>query len=982
LGTVALLAAALVLLAPALIDTPGVRTEIQRRLDAALQGQVTWQALEVKLLPFPHAELRQLRVEIPEKVNVTAEDLTVSLRLWPLLRGSAQISSVTLRKAEIRVLAQGGERAGTPDALQVYRNVTEPAVRALQEFAPDMTLRIEDAAIDRFTQVNLTARTGERGVDLELSAASGWWQRLSAEGRVEYADLSARARVELDALRVDADIPASRVRAQLRTDAKSVIEGDFEASVGNVGSAKGKLVLPAGELVAQFDAVDVAQALAIARRKVANLDAIESAEGRLSANAQVRLGPPWHLQIQLVKSDASVKLAQLPWKVSARAAHVSITGEQVHVTGASGAVGDSPFSDAAARIELTRPMRVSAASGKATLKLEQWFLWLRTKAPLDDIASLAGNVDVALNRLALRFDRPQDVDFDAALTPAKVTAGVKMLPAPVSVSAGSVQVGREQVRAAGVGVAMLDARAVASGTFSFKNSAVEVAIADGVTGEKLVRWALERGGVPQRLEPRTPLRFEAQRVAWAPKRPLEVDARLDFEGGPAVGLVLAWQPERLELKRVAIKDAASDATLSATIAAKQVQGGFSGTLQGRSLAALLRSRPPEVSGIARGELRFTMDRAQPARSVAEGTLRVEALDLSWLAGKRAIVEAIDLSADKSGIRIADAALDLEAQRFRLSGTVQRTDAHPVIDARLESPGVDLVRVLPPPRARKPDEKETAVWPLPVRGRVEVRSAFIEHTRYRVEPFDGILSLEPQRARLEVKEARMCGVSFPLELEATPQDTTLDIHLAMKDQPFEKSLHCLTGGTVEITGNADLRAELHTRGQRPHLLRDLTGSAQLALRDGRVRKFSVLGNILSVRNIGSVKRMQEEGFPYRTMHTRGSFKDGTFIVDEAAFDSDAMRLAATGRVDMLGANSRLTVLVGLLTGIDRVAGAIPIIGDIFGGSLTALPVEVSGDIRDPLVVPLGPRAVSGRLLEILGNTAKVPGKLLLPKEAAP
>jgi hypothetical protein len=138
----------------------------------------------------------------------------------------------------------------------------------------------------------------------------------------------------------------------------------------------------------------------------------------------------------------------------------------------------------------------------------------------------------------------------------------------------------------------------------------------------------------------------------------------------------------------------------------------------------------------------------------------------------------------------------------------------------------------------------------------------------------------------------------------------------------------------------------------------------------------------VRNIGSVKRMQEEGFPYRTMHTRGSFKDGTFIVDEAAFDSDAMRLAATGRVDMLGANSRLTVLVGLLTGIDRVAGAIPIIGDIFGGSLTALPVEVSGDIRDPLVVPLGPRAVSGRLLEILGNTAKVPGKLLLPKEAAP
>ena len=915
-----------------------MRAEIQRRLAQAIQGEVTWQALEVKLLPFPHAELRQLRVEIPEKVNVTAEELTVDLRFWPLLRGSAQVSSVTLRKAEIHVLAQGGERESTPDALQLYRNAMQPAVRALQEFAPNMTLRIEDAAIGRFTQVNLAARTGERGVDLELSAASGWWKRLAVEGRVEYTDLSARARVEVDALLVDADIPASRARAQLRTDGRSVIEGDFEASVGSMGSAKGKLVLPAGELVAQLDNVD------------------------------------------LIGSKAAVKLAALPWKVSAQSARVLITGKHVHVTGAKGAVGDSPFADAAARIELTAPMRLSAASGKATLKLEQWFPWLRTKAPLDDIASLSGGVELALNRLALRFDRPQDADYDAVLKPDKVSAGLKMLPAPVSVSGGAVHAGPSRVRLEEVPVAMLDARAVASGSFSLKDSSLQLAITEGLTGEKLVRWAIERGAVPQRLEPRTPLRFAAQRIAWAPKRPLEVDARLDFEGGPAVGLALAWQPERLELKRVALKDAGSDATLSATIAAKQVQGGFSGTLQGRSLAALLRSRPPEVSGTARGELRFTMDRAQPARSVAEGRLRVEALDLSWLAGKRAIVETIDLSADKSGIRIADARLDWEEQRFRLSGAVQRSDGYPIIEARLESPGVDLLRVLPPPRTRTPDEKRLEPWPLPVRGRIEVRAAFVEHKQYRVEPFDGILLLEPQRARLEVKEARMCGVSFPLELEATPEDATLDIHLAMKDQPFEKSLHCLTGGTVQITGNADLRAELHTRGHRPHLLRDLTGTAHAELRQGQVKKFALLGNILSVRNIASVKRMNEEGFRYRKMHVRGRFQDGEFLVDEGAFDSDALNLAATGRVDLLGASSRLTVLVGLLTTVDRVAGAIPIVGDIFGGSLTALPVSVSGDIRDPLVVPLGPGAVSQRLLDILGNTARLPGKLLVPAPA--
>ena len=961
-----------------MIDTPAVRAEIQRRLAEVLEGEVTWQALEVKLLPFPHAELRQLRVEIPAKVSVAAEGLTVDLRFWPLLRGSAQISSVTLRKAEIRVHAQGGEREKTPDALQLYRHAMEPAVRALREFAPDMRLRIEDAAIDRFTQVNLGARTSERGVDFELSAASGWWKRLSVEGRVDYADLSAGARLELDGLVVDADIPASRVRAQLRTDAKTVIDVDFEVGVGTVGTAKGKLVLPAGQLVAQLDAVDLVQALAIARRKLPTLDAIESAEGRLSASLDARIGPPWHARIDVTRSSAALKLAALPWKVSAQSARVTLDEKHVHVTAAKGAVGDSPFADAAARIELAAPMRLSAASGKATLKLEQWFPWLRTQAPLDDIAALSGSVDVMLNRLALRFDRPQDIDFEAVMKPDKASAGLKMLPAAVLINGGSVQATRDRVRFAGVSAAMLDARASLSGSFSLKNSALELSLAEGLTGEKLLRWALERAEVAPRLEPRAPLRFAAQRIAWAPKAPVELEARLEFEGGPALTLWLASRPGLLELKRFTLKDADSDLSASATVAAKQIEGAFSGTLHGRSLAAMLRTRPPEVSGNARGELRFTMDRAQPARSVAEGHLRVDALDLGWLTGKRSIVEAIDLSADAAGVRIAEARLDWEQQRFRLSGSVQRTDAHPLIEARLESPGVDLARLLPPPRAKVPGEEKAQLWPLPVRGRIEVRTAFIEHGRYRVEPFDGVLSLEPQRARLEVKQARMCGVSFPLELEVTPDGPLLDIHLAMKDQPFEKSLHCLTGGTLQITGNADLTAELRIRSRRPHLVRDLTGTAQLELRQGHVKKFALLGNILSVRNLGSVQRMNEEGFAYRSMHTRGRFENGAFLVDQAAFDSDAINLAATGRIDLLGPHSNLAVLVGLLTTVDRVAGAIPIVGDIFGGSLTALPVAVSGDIREPRVVPLGPRAVTQRLLDILGNTAKVPGKLLLPE----
>ncbi len=62
-------------------------------------------------------------------------------------------------------------------------------------------------------------------------------------------------------------------------------------------------------------------------------------------------------------------------------------------------------------------------------------------------------------------------------------------------------------------------------------------------------------------------------------------------------------------------------------------------------------------------------------------------------------------------------------------------------------------------------------------------------------------------------------------------------------------------------------------------------------------------------------------------------------------------------------------------MDRLARKVPILGYIMGGALTSLPVGVSGDIRNPLVVPLGPSAVTSELVGIFERTLKLPGHLL-------
>ncbi len=990
-GALFVVVAALLVIAPALIDTPAVRAEIQRQLAQSLSGQVSWDSLEIAIFPAPHGELRKVRVEIPGRLSAAADELNVYLRLWPLLRGSPQISSVTLVRPQVRIAGteKGTGSEAPPDAVALYRAAVEPAARALREFAPEMAFRLEQASVEvgadfALRGLRATARTDSKGVELELASAANLWKRLSVEARVEYHDLSARAAVALDALALDKDVPPAALRAKLRTDGKSALECEFDGSIGSlVPAAKGRLRLPAGgppEVAAELTNVDLAQALAIAKLKGARLDFIESSQGRVSAKGDFVLGPLWLLHLDIVKSDAAVRLAQLPWRLSAHAGRVMVTPERVRIDGVKGSLGDSAFEAVAAQVHFGKAARLSAASGKARLELGQWFPWLQGKLPLEAIASVSGSAEVTLNRLALRFDDPAAADFEAVVAPRKVSAALKALPAPVGVEGGAVHVDRKEVRLQNVAVAMLDARAGVSGSFSLQSSSLELALSEGALGEKIVQWALERGGVPARFEPRTPLRFAAQRIAWSPQGALEADARIDFEGGPALALALAWRPELLELRRLAIKDARSDALFGASVAGDLIYASFSGTLHGHSIPAMLRQPLPVDSGTAQGELRVTIDRAQPRRTSAEGHLRIEALDLAWLAGKKALIERAEIVAERTGVRIPGARFGWEDQFFELRGEGRRTDQGPVVEARIESAGVVLDRLLPPVDKNAPRKKASPIWPLPVSGRVEVRTGFVQYKDYRIEPFDGILSLEPQRARLEVKEARMCGVSFPMEIEAEPEQASAAAHIRMKDEPLERTVRCLTGGNVELTGTADLSAELRTQGRRPHLVRGLTGAVHAEVRQGRVKKFALLGNILSFRGIASFGEMKQDGFPYRAMTAKGRFQDGAFLVEESFFDSDAVRLAAHGRVDLLAANSQLTVLVGLLTRVDRISGAIPIIGEVFGGSMTALPMAVRGDIRNPVIVPLGPRAVTDQLLGIFERTLKLPGKLLVPPEA--
>jgi len=265
----------------------------------------------------------------------------------------------------------------------------------------------------------------------------------------------------------------------------------------------------------------------------------------------------------------------------------------------------------------------------------------------------------------------------------------------------------------------------------------------------------------------------------------------------------------------------------------------------------------------------------------------------------------------------------------------------------------------------------------------VRAGHVTRQGLRVESLRASLALAQQRADLKVTEASLCGIAFPFSLSATPGGLDADVRISAKDQDLEQAARCLTDRGILITGRVDLEADLRARGKLGEFARAVEGSVRLRARNGEIRKFALIGNILSITNVKGVLdqevRVDRDGFDYRSIDVKGRVGGGRFTLDEGFLDSDALGLAATGTVGF-DYQSTLSVLVAPFSRVDRTMRGIPIIGYVIGGAFTSVPVSVSGDIRDPLVVPLGPRAVTNELLGIFERTLKLPEKLVAPLEA--
>src|SRR6185295_9499230 len=137
----------------------------------------------------------------------------------------------------------------------------------------------------------------------------------------------------------------------------------------------------------------------------------------------------------------------------------------------------------------------------------------------------------------------------------------------------------------------------------------------------------------------------------------------------------------------------------------------------------------------------------------------------------------------------------------------------------------------------------------------------------IEPLSAAMTLEENRAGINVDEAISCGISLPLTVEVSPQQVTASARIRAANQELGETMRCLSDERVLITGTFDAQVDLTTSGKREDLLRNLKGNVHAEARNGRIMKFGLIGNILSVKAVTSLfgkdgPRFDSEGFTYR------------------------------------------------------------------------------------------------------------------------
>jgi uncharacterized protein involved in outer membrane biogenesis len=248
------------------------------------------------------------------------------------------------------------------------------------------------------------------------------------------------------------------------------------------------------------------------------------------------------------------------------------------------------------------------------------------------------------------------------------------------------------------------------------------------------------------------------------------------------------------------------------------------------------------------------------------------------------------------------------------------------------------------------------WLAPHRIELKLGARHLVFQRMLIDQLSGEILLNQQGLAVERLDGRSFEGSIYVSGNWAFADDSFDLDIDLHRINLEKLNDFLDNpnrGFPMEGGRGSLVLTLDWQGvSLDEWRRNLDGLLEFNFQDGRMKRFTLVGNICSLLNVSQFASLKlpefSRGVPYKTLSGRGTILSGVATVDDFALKGPSLNLLATGTVDFVNQKLDLDFGIQPLQTVDKLLASIPVVGYIMTGdkrTFVIIPVEVTGSFDD-------------------------------------
>jgi hypothetical protein len=676
----------------------------------------------------------------------------------------------------------------------------------------------------------------------------------------------------------------------------------------------------------------------------------------------------------LSKADITGSYAPIPFPIVIRGGRFRYDETSIRVENAEGSVGRSTFGGLGLTSHHDGSPRFEVDSARISVDLQETGTWLHDAKNLrsyfDRLQSTRGRIELETLSVTGAGDDPAEWRFASAGRFDQVEITHADFPAPIMLSRGKFTADQGRIIVSDAAAAISDSAVMAGGTFEYKQGRPAQFETSGTAtiGPQMTEWLSRHVEWPETLKLRAPLSVTAERFAWRAGGHMSFDGQVIAAEGARLLLRAAKHPQGLALRHFTIDDGSRHARITLDRAHNHLDLSFRGELTQQTIDKVFATFPTQDSSL-KGEIQVNVSLERPVRVSARGRLEGSNLWLP-LGAEKALVEKFAIDASEESLVLQSAAVRWRNSRATVAGKavadkeILRVD----VDVTGDELHWDDLRASFD-RQGQPREQRPGGLAIPsVEGTIRLKTPRFIFERFNLNGVEATAAISSSGIRADIDHAIACGITVTGRVDFLGGEVGLDLQLAATDAQLEPTAVCLTNRQNDVTGTYSLQARVLAQGNRRELLRTVRGSFALTAHDGEfIRSPGIDATFDYLNATGDFKvgfpDLDRHTFPYRLIAVKGKIQGESLVGDEIIVQSSLVNLSGTGNVNLAEKTIEAKGLVAVLKPVDEVIGRIPVISSIWGGSLLAIPVRVTGSLGRPAVRYLPPADVGAELLAI-------------------